>query len=231
MAVRARRGPQRDAGPDGRLSSDRIVDAAIALADEDGLDAVSMRKLGQRLGVDPMSLYHHVRDKGTLLSAMVDAVVATIPVADDHGRWAESARATILGARSVVLRHPWAPAAIAALPSPTPAVLSYLDAVLGMLRAAGFSVALTHHALHVLGSRILGFSQDLYNDDPSARSDPPSPVLAAQMASTLPHLAELAGAVTHEGGLGGCDDDEEFAFALDLILDGLEARRTDAVVA
>jgi len=215
-------------GAAARLSRSRIVDAAIALADRDGLDGLSMRKLGQQLGVDPMAVYHHVRDKNELLAEMVDRVIATITV-ERSGTWDDALQATIQSARRTMLDHPWTVRVIEDQRAPTPAGLRYLDAVLGILRDGGFSVALCHHALHVLGSRILGFSQDLYDDSPD---DPrPTPAAAAaqarEWASALPHLAELASSVSHQGGLGGCDDDAEFAFALDLIIEGLAQRLAD----
>lgn len=207
--------------------------AGIALADRDGLDGLSMRRLAQELGVNPMSLYHHLRDKDALLDAMLDAVVAGIepggPAAAEDGegpRWTDELRALVLAARRQVLAHPWAVQVLQQRETPTPAALRHVDRVLGILRRGGCSVELGHHALHLLGSRILGFSQDLFDDRSAAQADPA--VLAAQVAawsSTHPHVAELAAAATHEGGLGGCDDDLEFGFGLDLLLDGLERHR------
>ena len=98
----------------------------------------------------------------------------------------------------------------------------HLERVLAIMREGGCSVDLGHHAIHLLGSRILGFSQDLFDDDPET-SPPPEEV--ASWARTMPHIVELASAVSHDGVLGGCDDDGEFAFALDVMLDGLERRR------
>jgi AcrR family transcriptional regulator len=202
------------------------VATAIAIADREGIDALSMRRLGQELDVDPMALYRHVRDKEDLLGGIVDGVVAGIAVVPDTGDgWKASLRATILGARATALRHPWVPGLLEQRRQPGPATLRYLDGVLGILRGGGFSVAMGHHALHALGSRILGFSQDLFDDG----GTPPDPEMAAlqarQLAVAFPHLGELALSATHAGGLGGCDDDVEFAFALDLVLDGLERSR------
>lgn len=211
-----------------RLSRDRIVAAAIAVADREGLDAVSMRRLGQDLHVDPMSLYRHIGDKDGLLDAMVDAVLTEIEPVTDGATWIESARATMLAARAVMVRHPWTADIVKARPAPTPAGLRHLDTLLGILREAGFSLALTHHAIHALGSRILGFSQDLYDDRPNVRQPPEAAqIQALQWASTHPRLAELALAASHGGALGGCDDDEEFRFSLDLVLEGLERRRAE----
>jgi AcrR family transcriptional regulator len=196
-----------------------VLGAAVALADREGIDAVSMRRLGQEVGVEAMSLYTHLRGKDDLLSGMVDAVVGEMAVAEPGPDWAARLRHTILGARAVVLRHPWAPRVMETRTAPGPAALRYLDGVLGTLRG-GLSLELTHHALHVLGSRLMGFTQDLYDD--SGPADPAqAAAIAAQLAPTLPHVAEMALAATHDGALGGCDDDVEFDVGLDLILDGL----------
>jgi AcrR family transcriptional regulator len=216
-----------------RLSRDAIVAAGIGLADADGLDALSMRRLAAELGVNPMSLYHHLRDKDALLDAMLDAVVAGIE-ADDAplarpSDWTARLRDLLLAARATMLGHPWAVQVLAQRDVPTPSTLRHVDRVLGLMRGGGCSVDLAHHALHLLGSRILGFSQDLFDDAPDDAVDPA--VRAAQAgawAAVMPHVAELALAATHDGGLGGCDDDAEFAFALDVILEGLERRRRAA---
>jgi AcrR family transcriptional regulator len=218
--------PRRRLASAERLSRDRIVAAAIELADRDGIDSLSMRKLAQQLGVDPMSLYNHVRDKDDLLSGIVDGLVLKIEPTTGGADWMANLRQTILDARRVLLQHPWSSRVIESRVTPTPATLRYLDTVVGILRDGGFSLDLRHHSLHVLGSRILGFSQDLFDDSPDVRPEPEVAALQARMwATTHPDLAMLAGAATHDGGLGGCDDDEEFAFSLELILEGLEKRR------
>nr|WP_245664872.1 TetR/AcrR family transcriptional regulator C-terminal domain-containing protein [Actinoplanes subtropicus] len=206
-----------------RLSKEGIIASAIELADRDGLAALSMRRLAQHLGVDAMSIYYHVRDKDTLLAEMVDAVVAKIgQPSQNHENWQEKLKNLIMAARMTMLTHPWAARVIEGRDQPTPSVLIHLERVLAIMRDGGCSVDLGHHAIHLLGSRILGFSQDLFDDDPD--TSPPPEVLAA-WAQTMPHIVELATAVTHDGALGGCDDDGEFAFALDLLLEGLERRR------
>lgn len=198
-----------------------MVEAAIALADRDGIDALSMRRLAQALGIEAMSLYTHVRSKDDLLDGMVEEVVGRFAIANDGPDWQTSLRGTILSARAEMLRHPWAPGVIETRTEPGPATLRYLNGVMGILREGGFAVDLTHHALHVLGSRLSGFTQDLYDD--SEGVDPEvAAAVAANVADSLPYVAEMALAVTHEGRLGGCDDDLEFAVGLDLILDGLE---------
>jgi AcrR family transcriptional regulator len=210
------------AGPERRphLTRERVMAAAIELADRDGIDSISMRKLAQELGVEAMSLYTHVRNKTDLLNGMADTVISQIPVSTEGADWKTSLRRLALAARSVMLRHPWAPRTIEAQTDPGPAALGYINAVLGILREGGFSIAHTHHALHILGSRFLGFTQAVFND-----SDDLEPEAATALASALsashPYVVEMALAVTHDGALGPCDDDAEFEFALDFILDGL----------
>lgn len=203
-----------------QLTRERVVAAAIDLADRDGIEAVSMRRLAQELGIEAMSLYTHVRNKDDLLDGMVDAVISTIPITADGTDWRASLRQTALAARSVVLRHPWAPHIIETRTTSGPAVPRYVDAVIGILREGGFSIEVAHHALHLLGSRLVGFTQDLFDDSPDVDPEAASR-FATEFGATLPYAAELAVAVTHEGALGGCDDDVEFEFGLDFILDGL----------
>ena len=206
------------------LTRERVLAAAVALADREGIEAVSMRKLGQEVGLEAMSLYTHVHSKDDLLGGMVEAVVGEISVTPAGLDWKAGLRRTILGARAVTLRHPWAPRIIETRPAPGPETLRYLDGVMAILRGGGLSVELTHHALHVMGSRLLGFTQDLFDD--SREPDPAvTAAFAAQIAGTYPHVAEMAVAVSHDGGLGGCDDDVEFEVGLDLIIDGLERLR------
>jgi AcrR family transcriptional regulator len=198
-----------------------VLQTAVDLADREGLDAVSMRRLGQELGVEAMSLYTHVSSKEDLLDGMADLVVSEAPLASPDADWKPELRDTILGARAVLGRHRWAPPVLESRADPGPATLRYIDAVIGTLRAGGLSIDVTHHALHVLGSRVLGFSQDLF-DDSAELSAEEAAAFAAQLADSHPYVAEIALAASHEGGLGPCDDDVEFRFALDLILDGLE---------
>jgi hypothetical protein len=151
---------------------------------------------------------------------MADAVISQVPMSADGVDWKTSLRQMVLAARSVVLRHPWAPRTVETRTAPGPAVLQYVNVVIGILREGGFSIAQAHHALHILGSRVLGFTQDLFDD-----SGDLEPEAAAGLASALgashPYVVEMALAVTHGGALGGCDDDAEFEFALDFMLDGL----------
>jgi AcrR family transcriptional regulator len=209
------------------LTRERVLKAAVRLADREGIDAVSMRRLGTELGIEAMSLYTHVRDKDDLLNGMVELVIGEIPIHRDGADWKAALRTTVLGARSVVLRHPWAPRIIETRSDPGPSGLRYYDGIMGILRGGGFSLKMTHHAIHLLGSRMLGFTQDLFDDSPDV--DPAAlTAMATALAESHPYVSEMALGVTHDGGLGGCDDDVEFAFALDLIVDGLERLRTSA---
>jgi len=196
------------------LTRERVVTAAIELADRDGVESISMRRLAQEVGVEAMSLYTHVRNKDDLLDGMADAVVGKAPIGAG-GAWKASLREMVLAARGVMLRHPWAPRVIEARTAPGPAALRYVDAVIG------FSIAQAHHALHILGSRALGFAQDLF-DDSDALEPEAAERLASELGATHPYAVEMALAVTHSGALGPCDDDAEFAFVLDFILDGLD---------
>nr|WP_240512746.1 TetR/AcrR family transcriptional regulator C-terminal domain-containing protein [Streptomyces griseoruber] len=210
------------------LSRKRVLDTAVALADEGGVDALSMRRIAQALGVVPMALYKHVAHKNELLDGMIDALVGEIDPPSADADWKTAVRRRVLSARRMLLRHPWAPAVIEARmkarATPTPAVLAYLDSMIGIFRAGGFPVDLVHHAMHVMGSRLLGFSQELFEDRTDRAPDPDAPP-PEEMAARYPHLTELARAVAHdeESVVGsGCDDQAEFEFALDLTLDGLE---------
>jgi AcrR family transcriptional regulator len=210
-----------------RLNRDRVLRAAVALADEAGIDAVSMRKLADELGVVPMALYKHVANKEELLDGMVDIVVGEIDPPANDADWKSAIRMRILSARRSLQRHPWAPGAIESRTNPSPALLAYIDSMIGILRAGGFSADLTHHALHALGSRLYGFTQEIFDDAPPV--DPQAlEMLVRQMKGSYPHIAEMTQAVFHDEAsvVGqGCDDQFEFEFALDLLLDGLDRRR------
>lgn len=212
------------------LSRDRVLRAAVALADGAGIESLSMRNLAQDLGVVPMALYKHVANKDELLDGMIDVVVGEIDPPVPDADWKYAVRRRILSARQALLRHPWAPLAIESRNTPTPALLAYLNSMVGMLRAGGFSVDLAHHVMHAMGSRMLGFSQELFDASRragrsgAAEPDPPA-ALPPEAAAMFPHLAEIAMAASHhdESVVGsGCDDQFEFEFALDLLLDGIE---------
>ncbi|MFD5432730.1 TetR/AcrR family transcriptional regulator [Kitasatospora sp. NPDC127067] len=204
------------------LNRDRVLRAAVARADQSGIEALSMRSLAQELGVVPMALYKHVANKEQLLDGMVELVVGEIDPPADGPDWRSAIRERVLSARRALLRHPWALRVIESRGTPTPAVLDYLDSVIGTFRGGGLSVDLTHHAMHALGSRVWGFTQELF---PASPGDEPGEQAAAlrAMAARYPHIAEIAMARAHDGASvvgSGCDDQFEFEFALDLLLDG-----------
>ncbi|HET6858510.1 MAG TPA: TetR/AcrR family transcriptional regulator [Streptomyces sp.] len=209
------------------LSKDRVLRAAVALADDIGIDALSMRKLAQELGVVPMALYKHVANKDQLLDGMVDVVVGEIDPPAPGPDWKSAVRRRILSARRALLSHSWAAQVVQSRARPTPVLLAYMDSVIGMFRTGGFSVDLTHHVMHALGSRMLGFTQELFDAAPSPAPEAQAAVDPAD-AGRFPFVTELAMAVAHdkESVVGqGCDDQFEFEFALDLLLDGFERLR------
>ena len=205
------------------LNLNRVLNTAVALADEAGIEAISMRKLAQKLGVVPMALYKHVANKEQLLDGIVDVVVSEIAPPDPTVDWKRAVRARILSARAALLRHPWARRVMESKATPTPVVLDYIESTIAIFVAGGLSVDLTHHALHALGSRIFGFTQELYNDSQSA--DPIPPEVLQMLAQRYPHSAAVADSRPHQQSSvvgSGCDDQFEFEFALDIVLDGLE---------
>lgn len=206
------------------LSRERVLSAAVALADESGVESLSMRKLAQELGVVPMALYKHVANKEELLDGMVDVIVGEIDTGASGADWKSKVRQRVLAARQILLRHPWARRVIESRTNKSPVVLEYMDAMIGMFRAGGFSVDLTHHVIHAMGSRMWGFTQEVFDDSANAPAEIP-PAILHEMAETYPHVMEIAMRADHddESVVGqGCDDQFEFEFALDLLLDGFE---------
>jgi AcrR family transcriptional regulator len=212
------------------LSRERILGTAVALADQGGVESLTMRKIALELGVVPMALYKHVANKDELLDGMVDVVVGEIDPPVVGTDWKSTIRERVLSARRALLRHPWASQVIESRTDPTPTVIEYMDSMIGIFRAGGFSIDLTHHTMHAIGSRLLGFSQELFDDTPG--DDPQVQAIALEwMADRYPHITEIVAAISHddESVVGsGCDDQFEFEFALDLMLGGLERLRTRA---
>jgi AcrR family transcriptional regulator len=206
------------------LSRDQVLQAAIALADEGGVGALSMRKLGQVLGVEAMSLYNHVAGKGDLLDGMIDLVFSEIGLPAADGGWKSAMRERALSARTVLGRHRWAIGLMESRRSPGPATLRHHDAVLGCLRGAGFSVELTAHAYSLLDSYIYGFalqeaSLPFGTADEAETAQVAGEIAGRMPAAEYPHLAELATVhVLQPGYRYG----SEFEIGLDLILDALE---------
>jgi AcrR family transcriptional regulator len=213
-----------DAQPREPLSREKVLRAAVALADEGGVESLSMRRLAHELRVVPMAIYKHVANKDELLDGMLDVVVGEIdPPTPDVG-WKAAVRERILSARRALLRHPWASRVMESRTDPSPTVLAYMDSMIGLFRTGGFSMNLTHHAMHAMGSRLMGFSQELFNDSADSDQEMETEMYEA-MADAYPSIYELFLTVTHDDAsvVGpGCDDQFEFEFALDLMLDGLE---------
>ena len=201
-----------------------MLRAAVALADKTGIESLSMRRLAEDLGVVPMALYKHVANKEELLDGMIDVVVGEIDPPVAGAGWKSAVRQRILSARRALLRHPWASQVMESKQNPTPLVLAYMDTMIGLFRAGGFSVNLTHHVMHTIGSRVLGFSQELFND--SSTVDPEvAAAMMRELGPKFPNVLAIATAASHEEAsvVGpGCDDQYEFEFALDLLLDGFE---------
>jgi AcrR family transcriptional regulator len=203
------------------LNRDQVLKAAVALADQSGTGALSMRKLGEVLGVEAMSLYNHVASKSDLLDGMVDAVFSEIGLPAGEASWKPAMRQRAISAREVLGRHRWAIGLMESRKSPGPATLRHHDAVLGCLRAAGFSIEMTAHAYSVLDSYIYGFALQEASLPFGTREETAEVVqeIAGQIpADEYPHLTELAiGHVLRPGYHYG----DEFETGLDLILDAL----------
>jgi AcrR family transcriptional regulator len=217
------------------LTRGRVLRAAVDLADREGLDALTMRRLAQDLGVEAMSLYHHVAGKDAVLDGVAEVIVGEAQAAVDAAElsaaaddWQAALRARILTARSVMLRHPWAPSVLETRKEMNPTIVAWFDQVLGVLVEGGFSFDLAHHAMHALGSRALGFTQELFvPDDPDVEGEE-ALAMFEQMAEQFPYITGMMAEVVHDDAastLGWCDDQAEFEFGLDVLLDGLERRR------
>jgi len=218
--------PTRPATTRPALTRAAVLDAAVGLADRDGLAALSMRSLARHLGVEAMSLYHHVANKEALLDGMVDVVFGEIHLPREGADWGTELRLRHESAREVLSRHRWAVGLMDSRSEPGLMTLRHHDAVLGCLRAGGFSVPMAAHAFAVLDAHLYGFLvQELAlpfapGDDLEAMA---TEMMADFPADALPHLAELT--VEHVGKPGYAFGDE-FGWGLELILDGLERRRT-----
>jgi AcrR family transcriptional regulator len=206
------------------LSRSRILTAALDLADEGGVDAISMRRLGHQLGVEAMSLYNHVANKDDILDGLAEFVLGEIDTPSLEDDWKDGMRRRATSAREVFRRHPWAMGLVERHSHTTsPQRLGYHDAILGVLRDAGFDDRLAMRAFSILDAYIFGFIlQELslsFDDDASLQEVGAD--LLRQMAESYPHLTR----VTANAMAEGYDQAEEFRFGLDLILDALARRR------
>ena len=216
------------------MSRERVLGAAMRIADGEGLAAVTMRHVAADLGVEAMSLYHHLRGKDALLDGLVEAVVAEIE--DEIARaagpddWRSEVRRRCLSAREVMKRHPWAPGLLGSRSAIPPSVFGMYEVLLAAMVAGGFSYNLAHRAIHALGSMVLGFAQEVFS--PAAAGGSTDVEVAeedlAQMAEAFPHLTAMVASELHDHAddpLGWCDSQIEFEFTLDLLLDGLDRQR------
>lgn len=217
------------------LSKGRILRAAIALADAQGIESLTMRNVAHELDAEAMSLYYHVANKEALLDGVVETLVVEIEeelggfTVVSGGDWKPALRTRILTARDVMLRHRWAPSIIETRTTMTPTLLRYMDGLLGILIEGGFSNDQAHHAMHALGSRALGFNQELFVPADPEQSDAEANAMLEDLAPQLPYLVGMLAEIAHEdpdSTLGWCDDQTEFEFGLDLILNGLEQHLT-----
>lgn len=215
------------------LTKQRVLEKAIAVADKDGIDALSMRKLGQALGVEAMSLYKHVANKGELVAAMVDSVLEQFELPDDEPAWDVAIRRCAICAHDLLIEHPWA-CGLAIVPGDVRTIsgprIRYMEWLLRRLREAGFPLDLTYSAYHTIDSHIFGFTlwQIAHADAASSFLVPEGEGvedwalrLIEQMRSTHPFLAEHGRQHMDRGR----DGDAEYEFGLELILDGLKKLR------
>jgi AcrR family transcriptional regulator len=203
------------------LSRVRVLVAALALADEEGLEALSMRRLGQELGVEAMSLYNHVRNKEDMIDGLVDLVFAEL--GDASGRdWKAAMRRRALRVREVLGRHRWAIALMESRRSPGPANLGHHESVLRSLREAGFSIGLAAHAYSLLDSYVYGFALEQANlpfDTGAEAAEMAATTMATFPSEAYPYMSEMAVKLVMRPGYSYA---KEFEFGLELILDGLE---------
>jgi AcrR family transcriptional regulator len=202
-----------------RLSRDRVLRAAISIADEGGLGSLSMRKLAQDLGVEAMSVYYYVANKDEILDGILNFVISEFELAIGGPDWKAAIRRSAISAHDVLMRHPWACSLMMSVKRVAPARMRYMESLLGRLREAGFSANMTHHAYHALDSHIIGST--LWEAGYSSNDDLED-VAKTFVAKTLrdyPYLAEHAEQhITRTTR----KDVPEFEFGLDLILDGLD---------
>lgn len=217
------------AEPQAGLSRERVLREAMRLADEHGMDALSMRKLGRVLGAGAMSLYHYVANKEELLDGMVDLVFAEIELPTSEGDWREAMRRSSASARDVLLRHSWAIALMESRTNAGPAGLRYREAVTACLRRAGFSIEMTVHANWLLNSCLYGYVLQEVNLPFDTAAD------LAEMADEVymplltpdrhPFLFETASTLL----AGGYDHTAEFTFGLDVVIEALERLRVGSM--
>ena len=204
------------------LSGERVIAAAVALADSIGVDALTIRKLAAELDVKPMSIYHHVANKEAIIDGMVDLIFSEIDLPPSDTDWKQAIRQRAVSARAVLARHRWAAPLMESRTSPGPATLRHHDAVLGCLRRGGFSIEMTGHAYALIDAFIYGFA--LQEASLPATSGDAMAELAQSMSAAMPvgEYPNLVEFTTEHVLQPGYDFGHEFDFGLDLVLDGLE---------
>ncbi len=231
------------------LSRERVLDAALLVADQDGIGTLTMRRVADELDCEAMSLYYYVKDKAGLLSALtamiVDEVIAETlddgpaeagtperggtsdarPTPANAADWRATIRNRCLGARRVMLRHPWAPPLVATEADIPPRTMIIFEALVATMIQAGFDFETAHSAIHSLGSMIMGFTQEIF--EPGSADEGTTADEMAELAAAFPYLSALAMTQPHDqtDSLSLCDTKAEFEFTLNLILDGLEHHR------
>ncbi len=215
------------AGPRTPLTKARVLSAAIELADEGGIESLTMRKLGEALGVKAMSLYNHVANKDDVLDGIVDVIVSEIDMPSHATHWKAAMRQRAVSAHGVFMRHPWACSLMMSRVTVGPAMLRYIDATIGSLREAGFSIETADRAWTTLDGYIYGRTLQILNFPfaPEEYSEAAAAFLPHTPADEYPYLNEFANEIAMESGHDGV---VEFEFGLDLILDGLERIRATA---
>ena len=214
---------KQNATPRRALTRERVLQAAVDLADRDGLGALTMRRLGAEVGVEAMSLYKHVTNKDDILDGIIEVVIGEIEIPSEGDDWRSAMRRRALSAREVLGRHSWAVGLMESRNSKGPVVLGYLDATLASLRAGGFSIENAGYAFTVLDSYVYGHiiqETSLSFDTPEDLSETTAAMLD-QAANDYPHLAEIGAYAT----TSGFTLDAAFEFGLELILDALERLR------
>jgi AcrR family transcriptional regulator len=210
------------------LTRERVFQAAVGLADERGIESLTMRALGEELGVEAMSLYYYVANKDELMDGMVDVVFSEIELPTTHVDWKTAMRRRAISTRESLARHRWAVGVLESSTSPGPANFRLHNAVLGCLREAGFSVENAVHAYSVQDAYIYGFAlqeKTLPVDAPGELAEAAESLRRQFSAAEYPHIAET---ITEHVTKSGYDFADEFEFGLDLILDGLERLRGTA---
>ena len=201
------------------LSRDRVIEAALRVADAEGIDAVSMRRLGQELDVEAMSLYKHVAGKEDLLDGLVDLVMSEVPPPSPDDQWRAGIRRASLDLHGALLRHPWAVSVMETRRTPGPTRLRYLDTVVGLLLGAGFDTRGVADAFMAIDSLVYGFTMQMLSFPLDLETDTDEAAAMARdvFANGFPNLVRMAETVATGPGLR-----IDLAFSLDLVLDGLE---------